>query len=204
MLRRVALLAAFGAAAVVSSTEDDAEWAERATLFVHKHKQSKAGDVVVAGRNMTVTYSAHNVGEIDAVNVRVEDLYAEESFDVLDGSPAADLGTIPAGEARSFTVTLLPKGSGTYQGTRALVTYEHAEKADSAKLVKRHGRSSSLGEVPILSVEAYERANSAVMRKWVTSFMLWGTAVLLPVVGWQYLKYASEKPVGAGKAGKRR
>jgi len=43
-------------------------------------------DMIVKGRNFTVTYTALNVGELEAADVRIKDVWPPETFELLEGA----------------------------------------------------------------------------------------------------------------------
>lgn len=89
---------------------------------------------MVAGRNVTVSYSVHNVGSKPATQVQLKDLSYPQSRFELDKSPRNTWDHLEPGQSVSLTVTLLPKRSGELYVAPASVTYFDGDRKHTSKL----------------------------------------------------------------------
>lgn len=91
MLR--ALLAGLLATVAASKLETQLD---RANVLVYKELRAPGTqDILVVGRNFSVTYYVMNLGEGDAINVKVKDDWPFESFDVVEGAAERTWVTLP-------------------------------------------------------------------------------------------------------------
>lgn len=94
--------------------------------------------------------------------MQISDRYDPSSFDIIgfesdEGTIAASVSEISAGDSWSFNVTVVPKLFGIYESTRARMRYvsgevdpESEEDLDAAT---RNGYSSTIGRIKIISAE---------------------------------------------------
>lgn len=89
---------------------------------------------MVAGRNVTVAYSVHNVGSKPATQVQLKDLSYPQSRFEFDKPPRTVWDHLEPGQSVSLTVTLLPKRSGELYVAPASVTYFDGDQKHTSKL----------------------------------------------------------------------
>jgi hypothetical protein len=123
-----------------------------------------------------------------ASQVEVTDRYDPDSFEVLgdasdDGSVAFEVGNLAPGAQYRHNVTVVPKLSGMYESTRARFRYfseDPDEEEEEAEPDERHGSSSSMGKIRIMSTAEFDKSTSHNAKEWAICSVLVFLAVLLP------------------------
>mmetsp|Transcript_4949 Transcript_4949/g.8725 ORF Transcript_4949/g.8725 Transcript_4949/m.8725 type:complete len:208 (-) Transcript_4949:57-680(-) len=148
-------------------------------------------DYVVEGMNYTVIYSIQNIGDAEAVNVKTADLYDENSFEVVVGDPNMEIESIEAGGLQRFAVTVVPRAAGVLRMPRAALQYRTRgqEAADDATQV---GYSSTLGQVEIITLEAFMKATSIYVQEWLSFGISFAILIGAPFVMYTLLKRSNE------------
>ena len=137
-----------------------------AKIFLHKYSTTLETPVVMVNRNLVITYSAYNGGETDASLLSITDSYHPESFVLVDGVGADGKLTktfreLAAGDTVSFNITVAPKITGLYESTRAKLQYNpSAVVMEDVATEYRHGYSTSLGKIKIVTEEEFKRIQS--------------------------------------------
>ena len=88
-------------------------------------------NVLVEGRNFTVTVTIYNVGGQEAFEIEVEDEWEEDKFTVVDGSIRSAFPRLAPGESAEFSCVLSPQFSTPkklYEYKPAMVTYMYGEE----------------------------------------------------------------------------
>lgn len=128
VLRIILLLCALSTNA--RATEGSSNTPSGALLVLEKEIAAP----MVAGRNVTVSYSVHNVGSKPAAQVQLKDLsYPQSRFD-MDKPPRTLWDHLQPGQSVSLTITLLPKRSGQLYVAPASITYLDGNQKRVSKL----------------------------------------------------------------------
>ena len=137
-----------------------------AKIFLHKYSTTLDTPIVMVNRNLVITYSAYNGGETDASLLSITDSYHPESFVLVDGvgndgKMVKTFRELAAGETVSFNITVAPKITGLYESTRAKLQYNpSAVVMEDVATEYRHGYSTSLGKIKIVTEAEFNRIQS--------------------------------------------
>lgn len=119
---------------------------------------------LVAGRNVTISYTIHNVGTRTATEVQLKDLsYPQSRFD-LDKPARSSWDELAPGQSVSHVVKVLPKRTGQLFVAPASVSYLDGE----------HKRVSKLAAEDSFFVEellAYRRRSDSHGNTWIIFFV---------------------------------
>lgn len=133
-------------------------------------------------------------------------MFSLDSFETVsnvdaEGIVSYELDELTPGSSTTFNVTVRPKLFGIYESTRARIKYNNGMilSAEEEPEVK-HGYSSSLGRIRIISAAEHARNTEYFLKQWLVFFALYGVAVVGPFVLWQ----KSRQSKSAKSAGKKK
>lgn len=93
------------------------------------------------------------------------------------------------GAQTSLNVTIRPKLSGVYDSTRARLKYSFEEVSmDGVEPEYKHGYSTSLGRVKIITQKEFARNEDYFTRQWIIFISLAAFPVLFPFYLWNKSK----------------
>lgn len=110
---------------------------DTAVLAIQKKLASR---VIAAGKETTVTIKIMNVGTGAAFDVRADDDWVAEYFQLVQGEMKAEFETIEAyvlfspshfrrGQTAEYSFTIVPKSTGTMIGFPAVISYKSSANA---------------------------------------------------------------------------
>ena len=104
-----------------------------------------------------------------------------------EGIVSLEFDELAPGSSTSYNVTVRPKLYGMYESTRARIKYNNGLLLTSEELEPevKHGYSTSLGRVRIISKVEDDRNNNYFVREWLTFLILYGLPTMIPYVLWQ-------------------
>lgn len=159
---------------------------DRALLLAHKKVTSEwsqkfhgemCDNVLVQGRNFTVTVTVYNVGGVEAADIEVEDEWEEDKFTLTDGSMRAAFPSLAPGENAEYSFTLAPQfktPSAMYEYKPAMVTYMYGEEDEQIETIATSSRPHTQmgsnqpfldGKAYIIGEEDYEGDNAMYERR---------------------------------------
>lgn len=111
-----------------------------------------------------------------------------------EGVVSLELDELAPGSSTSFNVTVRPKLYGVYESTRARIKYNNGLLLTQEELEPevKHGYSSSLGRVRIISLAEFTRSTNYFIREWLTFAILFGIPTVIPFVLWKQSRADSE------------
>jgi hypothetical protein len=162
-------------------------------VLVHK---SIVDHQVIIGKETTFEYILVNLGDADAKNIQLKDIYNPKVFKFIEnvqpnGSVLINIPNLGIGKELSYNVTLVPKIDAVYSTARAEVNYyngavslEEDEEYDEEDLLV--GQSSTIGKIYILSEEEYLNSSSAYsnIKEMIYFILLGGLSIAVPMVTW--------------------
>jgi hypothetical protein len=138
--------------------------ADMAYLLAYKHfGNSKV--VPVAMQELNITITVYNVGELEAINVALDDTedWSNSSFFKVVGSAKATFKSIPVGGSVSHSFIVLPLTHGQHNSGAAHLTYRQV--GGSSNEVET-SQSSVLGVFPIESLVKWRLRQAPFAMEW--------------------------------------
>eukprot|EP00035_Acanthoeca_spectabilis_P020001 m.430669 g.430669 ORF g.430669 m.430669 type:complete len:182 (+) comp17199_c0_seq1:132-677(+) len=130
-----------------------------------------ANEVVVSGRDLTIKYTLHNVGDSAIVDVTLADEeIAAGSYEVVSGLTTVKFASIAPGASVSHSLVvrpqLTPDMKHSFSGAK--VTYKASATASRVQVAT----TSAPGLVTVESYESFARKTSPHYAEWATFLML--------------------------------
>ncbi|GIX79185.1 translocon-associated protein subunit beta, partial [Caerostris extrusa] len=167
-------------AAVLSSAVSDE--LSPARLLVHKRLLNK---YLVEGRDVVVSYSIYNIGELRDASFNSED------FDTATGFLATKLDRMGPNSNISHTVVLRPKKTGHFNFTAAEVTYHPSEESHEIQVAY----STEPGEAIIIPAKDFDRKFSPHTMDWAAFAVMTLPSLGIPFLLWYRSKSKYENIV---------
>jgi hypothetical protein len=111
------------------------------------------------------------------------------------------LEELAPGSSATFNVTVRPKLFGTYESTRARLKYNNGIQLSGEEMEPevKHGYSSSLGKIRIVSLAEDTRNNNYFVKEWLVFLVLCGIPTMGPFVLWQKTRHTPNEAREYGK-----
>ena len=206
MFAKVFLLLASATAVLSAGVTDRALLLARKSITSPHTKNvnnEELKNVIVEGRNFTVTINLYNVGDQEAFEIEVEDEWEEDKFTLVGGSMRAAFPRLAAGENAEFSFVLVAQFSTPkklYEYKPAMVTYMYGEEDEQIETIATSSRphtnvpNSNIldGKTFITSEEEYKANTSLHFKEWTTFSLLAMGPVFGPLLFW-FLKGVDSK-----------
>eukprot|EP00288_Rhodomonas_lens_P014465 CAMPEP_0177698836 /NCGR_PEP_ID=MMETSP0484_2-20121128/5257_1 /TAXON_ID=354590 /ORGANISM="Rhodomonas lens, Strain RHODO" /LENGTH=188 /DNA_ID=CAMNT_0019209963 /DNA_START=33 /DNA_END=599 /DNA_ORIENTATION=+ len=147
---------------------------ERAHLLIQK---SILTNRPFAGKDCPIRYRIFNVGSSAAYDVKFEDEWSTEEFEIISGLSSGTWSTIAPGANISHIVILKAYTYGYKSSGPAKVTYKHAPEDDEVQVA----HSNDLGLLPVLSAKDDDKLSSPHLAEWFSFLMMAFALVAAPI-----------------------
>jgi len=170
-------LALFGAAS--AEVEGSAAPAE-ARLLASKKTESK---ILAQNVDLVFNYKIYNIGQQDALNVKMEDNSFNNGFDIVSGGYQASWEVIKPGDSVTHEIVVKALNAGAQNITSAVFTYKTDEAGDEITMY-----SSETGQALIIEESEYLRKHASHIQDWFVFILLSVPSLVFP-----YLLYFKSK-----------
>jgi len=173
-----AVLTTAAVAVLLVSAVSAAADAENARLLASKNILNV---YLVQDKDLTVQYDVYNVGSSSAIDTElVDNSFATEDFDVVQGSLAVKWQRIGPASNVSHVVILKPKKSGYFNFTSADISYLPSDTATE----RQHGYTSAPGEGGVVNFKEYDRKFSPHVLDWAAFAVMTLPSLGIPFLLW--------------------
>lgn len=160
---------------------------EDAKLLVAKNILN---NYIVEGADVAIKYNIYNVGNLAALNVRLNDEnFPADRFEYVTGFNKAKWTKIQPSTNVSHIAIVRPKVVGPFNLTHATVTYTSNEKTSKVQT----GYSTEVGEIYIQRLKDYNRRFASHTIDWILFIVMASPSILFPYLLWFNSKSKYEK-----------
>jgi len=154
---------------------------QRANLIASKEFEE---DYVVEGRNLTVVFTFHNIGDGDAFDIKLEDKsWPNDTFQLIEGSFEGSIDRVMNGENGTFTFVVVPIRAGDHKDEAATFTYQKSQDAENVTTAY----TSFGGTMYILSENEYQSYYAEHTTEWIIFIILASIPIGLPFLLYNHL-----------------
>jgi len=155
-----------------------ADESEDAKLLVAKNILN---NYIVQDLDITLKYTIYNVGNVPALNVKLEDgNFPSDKFDYVTGANVVRWSKISPANNVSHVAVVRPKIVGAYNFTHAIVSYVANEKSAKVQI----GYSTEAGEVYVQRLKDYNRKFASHTIDWLMFAIMAAPSIVFPYFLW--------------------